>query len=152
MLKTNANKPPEKRLLVFKDENGKIKFSVLPKDLLLLESTDNYVSVFYILQNKVQRKLLRNTLKNMEEMLKENSIVRCHRSFMVNIANVDFMQKEAKKFNIKIKHLDKVIPVSEKYSSPFLSFLTWSLFIHPIIKFFTPKFWIVKISDSNSPP
>jgi hypothetical protein len=124
MLKLNTNKPAEKRLLVFKDENGKIKFSVLPKDLLLLESTDNYVSVFYILENKVQRKLLRNTLKNMEEMLKENSIIRCHRSFMVNIANVDFMQKEGKKLNIKIKHFDKSIPVSEKYSSPFLNFLT----------------------------
>lgn len=124
LLKSNANKPTEKRLLVFKDENGKIKFSVLAKDLLLLESTDNYVSVFYILDNKVQRKLLRNTLKNMEEMLKENSIVRCHRSFMVNIANVEFMQKEYKKFNLKIKHLEKVIPVSEKYSSPFLNFLT----------------------------
>jgi hypothetical protein len=124
LLKSNASKPAEKRLIIFKDENGKIKFSVLPKDLLLLESTDNYVSVFYILENKVQRKLLRNTLKNMEEMLKGNSVIRCHRSFMVNIANVEFMQKEAKKFNIKIKHLDKVIPVSEKYSSPFLSFLT----------------------------
>lgn len=123
-LKSNANKPAEKRLIIFKDENGKIKFSVLPKDLLLLESTDNYVSVFYILENKVQRKLLRNTLKNMEEMLKENHIVRCHRSYMVNIANVDFMQKEGKKLNIKIKHFDRPIPVSEKYSAPFLSFLT----------------------------
>jgi hypothetical protein len=123
-LKSNAKKPAIKRLIIFKDENGKIKFSVLPKDLLLLESTDNYVSVFYIIENKVQRKLLRNTLKNMEEMLKENNIVRCHRSFMVNTANVEFMQKETKKFNIKIKHLDKSIPVSEKYSTPFLSFLT----------------------------
>ena len=123
-LKSNANKPAEKRLIIFKDDNGKIKFSVLPKDLLLLESTDNYVSVFYILGNKVQRKLLRNTLKNMEEMLKENSIVRCHRSFMVNPANVEFMQKESKKFNIKIKHIDKSIPVSDKYSSRFLNFLT----------------------------
>jgi len=123
-LKLNANKPTEKRLLVFRDENGKIKFSVLAKDLLLLESTDNYVSVFYVLDNKVQRKLLRNTLKNLEEMLKENSVIRCHRSFMVNITNVEFMQKEYKKFNLKIKHLEKVIPVSEKYSTPFLSFLT----------------------------
>ena len=123
-LKTSANKPTEKRLIVFKDENGKIKFSVLSNDLLLLESTDNYVSVFYILQNKVQRKLLRNSLKNLEEMLKENMIVRCHRSFMVNPANVEFMQKNGKKLNIKIKHFDKSIPVSEKYSSPFLDFLT----------------------------
>jgi DNA-binding LytR/AlgR family response regulator len=123
-LKTIASKPTEKRLIVFKDENGKIKFSVLSKDLLLLESTDNYVSVFYILQNKVQRKLLRNSLKNLEEMLKENMIIRCHRSFMVNMANVEFMQKNGKKLNIKIKHFDKSIPVSEKYSSPFLDFLT----------------------------
>ena len=123
-LKSNANKPIEKRLIIFKDENGKIKFSVLAKDLLLLESTDNYVSVFYILENKVQRKLLRNTLKNMEEMLKENNILRCHRSFMVNPANVNFMQKEGKKLNLKLNHFDKPVPVSEKYSSPFLNFLT----------------------------
>jgi len=123
-LKTNANKPTEKRLIVFKDENGKIKFSVVAKDLLLLESTDNYVSVFYILQNKVQRKLLRNSLKNLEEMLKENAIIRCHRSFMVNPTNVEFMQKDGKKLNIKIKHFEKSIPVSEKYSSPFLDFLS----------------------------
>lgn len=123
-LKTNANKPAEKRLIVFRDENGKIKFSVLASDLLLIESTDNYVSIFYILQNKLQRKLLRNTLKNLEEMLKENAIIRCHRSFMVNPANVEFMQKNGKKLHIKIKHFDKSIPVSEKYSSPFLDFLS----------------------------
>ncbi len=124
VLKNSANKPTEKRLIVFKDENGKIKFSVLAADLLLLESTDNYVSVFYILQNKVQRKLLRNSLKNLEEMLKENAIIRCHRSFMVNPANVEFMQKDGKKLNIKIKQFDRSIPVSEKYSSPFLDFLS----------------------------
>jgi hypothetical protein len=124
VLKNSANKPTEKRLIVFKDENGKIKFSVLAADLLLLESTDNYVSVFYILQNKVQRKLLRNSLKNLEEMLKENAIIRCHRSFMVNPANVEFMQKDGKKLNIKIKHFERSIPVSEKYSSPFLDFLS----------------------------
>ncbi len=123
-LKTRVNKLPEKRLIVFKDENGKVRFSVVANDLLLLESTDNYVSVFYILQNKVQRKLLRNTLKNLEEMLKENSIIRCHRSFMVNPVNVEFMQKEGKKLQLKIKHVEKTIPVSEKYSSPFPDLLS----------------------------
>jgi hypothetical protein len=123
-LKSNANKPAEKRSIIFKDENDKIKFSVLSKDVLLLESTDNYVSVFYFIDNKVQRKLLRNSLKNMEEMLKENAIIRCHRSFMVNPAKVEFMQKEGKKLKLKLNHFDKPIPVSEKYSTPFLSFLS----------------------------
>lgn len=123
-LKNSVAQSPEKQLIGFKDENGKIKFSILSKDLLLLESTDNYVSVYFVLENKVQRKLLRNSLKKMEDLLKENAIIRCHRSFMVNPKNIEFMQKNGKKLEIKIKHFDTSIPVSVKYSSLFLSFLS----------------------------
>mgnify|MGYP005850064233 CR=1 FL=1 len=123
-LQNKIAKPNENRFLVLKDENDKIKFSILTKDLLMLESTDNYVSVFYLFEGKVQRKLLRNTLKNMEEKLKEYSIIRCHRSFIVNFSNVDFMQKKGKKLTLKLKHIEKSIPVSEKYLSLFLDFLS----------------------------
>lgn len=124
LLQIKVSRPIEKRFIGFRDENDKIKFSVLAKDLLLLESTDNYVSVYYISENKVQRKLLRNTLKNLEKSLKENSIIRCHRSFMLNSQNVEFVQKEGKKLIVKIKLLKKSIPVSQKYSTLFLEFLT----------------------------
>lgn len=123
-LQIKVSQPAEKRLISFKDENGKIKFSALSKDLLMLESTDNYVSVYYILENKVHRKLLRNTLKNMEKSLKDNSIIRCHRSFMVNLQNVEFVQQNGKKLNIKVKLMENSIPVSQKYSPLFLEFLS----------------------------
>ncbi len=122
-LQTKITQPGEKKLIALKDENDKIKFSVLSKDILMLESTDNYVSVYYILENKVQRKLLRNTLKKLENSLKEKSIIRCHRSFIVNIQNVELVEKEGKKLNIKLKQLEKRIPVSQKYSPLFLKFL-----------------------------
>ncbi len=123
-LQIKVSQPIKKQMIAFRDENGKIKFSVLSKDLLLLESTDNYVSVFFVLDNKVQRKLLRNTLKNIEESLKETSTIRCHRSFMVNTQNVEFVQKEGKKLILKIKLFEKNIPVSQKYSSLFLDLLS----------------------------
>lgn len=123
-LQIKIAQPAEKRMISFKDENGKIKFSALTKDLLLLESTDNYVSVYYILDNKVQRKLLRNTLKNLEESFKDKSIIRCHRSFMLNLQNVEFVQKEGKKLNVKLKLMENSIPVSQKYSPLFLEFLS----------------------------
>ncbi len=123
-LQNKISKPTEKKLLAFKDDKNKIKFSVLTKDLLYIESTDNYVSVFYNLEGKLQRQLLRNTMKNMEEMLKESSIIRCHRSFMVNSENVAFVKKTGKKINLKIHSIDKTIPVSEKYLSLFLEFLS----------------------------
>jgi len=123
-LQTKISHPAKKQMISFRDENDKIKFSVLSKDLLFLESTDNYVSVYFVLENKVQRKLLRNTLKNIEESLKESSTIRCHRSFMVNTQNVKFVQKDGKKLILKVNLYEKNIPVSQKYSSLFLDFLT----------------------------
>ena len=123
-LQERISQPAAKKLLAFKDENDKIKFSVLAKDLLLLESTDNYVSVFYILENKVKRELLRNTMKNLEELLEKSSVIRCHRSFMVNSENIEFVKRDGKKLQLKIRLIDKTIPVSEKYSSLFLEFLS----------------------------
>ena len=117
-----------------KDENDKIKFSVLAKDLLILESTDNYVSVFYILEGKVQRELLRNTMKNLEDFLKDSPIIRCHRSFMVNSENIEFVKKAGKKLNLKVRLLDRTIPVSEKYSPLFLDFLSWKTTFYPKIR------------------
>lgn len=122
-LQKKISRPVEKRLIAFNDENGKIRFSALATDVLMLESTDNYVSVFYTLEGKVQRQLLRNTLKNLEEDLKENSIIRCHRSYMVNFSNIEFVKKDGKKLQLKIKHLEKSIPVSQNYSPLFLEFL-----------------------------
>jgi hypothetical protein len=120
----NLNQPLEKSLISFKDESGKIRFSAQPADVLLLESTDNYITVHYLFGGKVHRKLLRNTLKNIEDTMSKNGFIRCHRSFMVNTQNISFVQKEGKKMVIRFKQFDKVIPVSEKYSSLFLRFLS----------------------------
>ena len=124
MLKNIPHKTPISNLVVFREENGKIRFSVRTPDLLLLESTDNYVTVFYMLENKVQRILFRNTLKNLENELKNNGIIRCHRSFMINPDGIEFMERDGKKFLLKLKNIERKIPVSEKYSSLFLTFLS----------------------------
>jgi len=123
-LKDKANQPTETHLISFKDEYGKIKFSLQVTDLLLLESTDNYVSVYFLSGGKVQRKLVRNTLKNLENTLKDNAVIRCHRSFMVNSRNIELVQKKGKKLLVKIKEIEKTIPVSEKYSPLFIEFLS----------------------------
>ena len=113
-----------KSLLPFRDEQGKIKFSAILGDVLLLESTDNYVSVYYLFEGKERRKLLRNSLKNLEPELSDKGFIRCHRSYMVNSQNIGFVQKKGKKILVHIKNSSKIVPVSEKYSSLFLEFLS----------------------------
>lgn len=124
ILKGHIGKQPGSHLTGFRDDKGKIQFSVLTGDILFLESTDNYISVFYLLNGKIQRKLLRNTLKNMEEELKMQSVIRCHRSFMINTQNIEFAQKKGKFLQLKIKHYESYISVSQKYLSLFLGFLS----------------------------
>ncbi|WP_303918158.1 LytTR family DNA-binding domain-containing protein [Draconibacterium sediminis] len=112
------------QLLTFTDEKGKPRFSIRSKDFLYIESTDNYVTVNFILEGKLQRKLLRNTMKNIESQLGSESILRCHRSFMVNTQNVDFVQKENKKLSLHLNSSEVTIPVSEKYSPLLLTVLS----------------------------
>ena len=123
-LHDKVNQPAKTQLISFKDEYGKIKFSLQANDLLLLESTDNYVSVYFLSGGKMQRKLIRNTLKNLENILNDNSVIRCHRSFMVNTRNIELVHKKGKKLLIRIKEMEKDIPVSEKYSPLFIDFLS----------------------------
>ena len=123
-LKNKLSGTDKNRLLTFTDDKGKPRFSVRSKDFLYIESTDNYVTVTFILEGKLQRKLLRNTMKNMESQIGSQSILRCHRSFMVNTQNVDFVQKENKKLFLHLNSSETIIPVSEKYSPLLLSILS----------------------------
>lgn len=123
-LKDQLSSPVKKEMLVFKDEYDRIKFSLRTQDVLFLESTDNYISVYYWAEEKIQRKLLRNSLKRVEEMLAKNRIVRCHRSFIVNWTQIEMVQLNGKRLQLKLRHYDKIIPVSEKYSPLFLDFLS----------------------------
>jgi len=124
ILRKEIGKQSNSGLTGFRDDRGKIQFSVLNTEILLLESTDNYVSVFYLINGKLQRRLLRNTLKNLEEELKPQSVIRCHRSYMINPRNIEFAQKEGKNLQLKIRHYETFVPVSQKYLSLFLDFLS----------------------------
>ncbi len=106
-------------LIPFRSENGKISFSILQSDILYLESFDNYISVYFLSGGKRQQKLLRNSLKNIDKFLSEKGFIRCHRSFLINSQNIEFVYREFGKINIKLRGCDQSIPVSRKYSPLF---------------------------------
>lgn len=123
-LQDKIAQPTEKQLIAIKDENQKVKFSVQSTDILVLESTDNYVTVYFLSEGQLQRELVRNTMKKMEDQLAETKIMRCHRSFMVNTSNIEMVKNEGKKLKLKLRSFENFVPVSEKYSSLFSGFLS----------------------------
>lgn len=78
----------------FKDERGVLRFSVAKDDVIYIESSDNYVTIHYSNKGKVKNYLLRNRLKNLEKELLDYNIIRCHRTYLVNLDRVKVLRKE----------------------------------------------------------
>jgi hypothetical protein len=80
--------PARTEIINFRDEKGVLQLSIKKDSLLYLESADNYVSVWYLSKSGVSNYLVRNTLKEMELRFSQTRIVRCHRSYLVNLDQV----------------------------------------------------------------
>ncbi|MPN39054.1 hypothetical protein SDC9_186580 [bioreactor metagenome] len=64
-------------------------------NLLYIESADNYATIYYLNKSKKSHYLIRNSLKWMEEHLtKDTPLIRCHRSYIVNLDKVKILKKE----------------------------------------------------------
>jgi len=105
-----------KEMIPFYDDKSILKFSVKKENLIYLESTENYVNIFYLNNGKIMKYLLRDTMKKMEEKFTGTDIIRCHRSYMVNFEKVRVIRKE--KDGLKLDFDDPLIsdiPVSKTY-------------------------------------
>jgi hypothetical protein len=110
-------------LIKFPDDKGNVKFTLPLNDLLYLESTDNYVYIFYILHDKIKKELLRNSLKNLESVFKDDPVKRCHRSYMVNLLNISLIKRSGQKTTLILNKVIDPIPVSKTYLKDFRDYL-----------------------------
>ena len=110
-------------LMKFPDDKGNLKFTMPLKDICYIESTDNYVDIYYVSQDNLKKELLRNSLKNLDKTFEGTSIIRCHRSYMVNLENLNLVKKTGQKMLIKLNHVPELIPISKTYQGNFKEFL-----------------------------
>jgi hypothetical protein len=111
----------QKAMVPFRDEKGTLRLSLKRSDILYLQGSDNYVTIWYNAQNKVSKYLLRNTLKKLEDELTGNSIIRCHRSYLVNMEKVKLIKKEKEGMMIELESNSPVfVPVSRSYMNQVL--------------------------------
>jgi len=108
-------------MVPFTDEKGMLRFSIKKDDLLYLEAADNYVIIHYLDNKKPVRYMVRNTLKRIEAELIVATIVRCHRSYMVNIDNVKVIRKEKEGLIIGFDApVNMTVPISKTYFEEFI--------------------------------
>jgi hypothetical protein len=106
----------QKPMIPLRDEKGVLRISLKRSDILYMQGSDNYVTVWYQAQNKVTKFMLRNTLRTMEEELKQEAIIRCHRSYLVNIEKVKLIRREKEGLALELDSTPaSTIPVSRTY-------------------------------------
>ena len=86
--------------------------------LLYIESVGNYVKVYHLRNGKVCSDMLRATSKQMEETLNNSpEVVRCHRAFLVNLAQVEKIVSNSGAMQLIVKHTHDTLPVSRTHMS-----------------------------------
>ena len=107
------------------DEKGEMRLSVRREHLLLLESADNYVCVWYINNNTPKKVLVRNTLTKVAKLLEATHIQRCHRSYIINLDLIKVMRREKEGIFVEFG-MEGVpdVPISKTYIENINKWLT----------------------------
>ncbi len=101
-------------------ENNKDRLELLSHELLYIESADNYVTVVFTRNGQKKKELLRSSLKRIELQVAEETIVRCHRAFIVNLGKIAHIEGNAQGYRLSFSETEDTIPVSRAYGKAIL--------------------------------
>ncbi|HKJ42848.1 MAG TPA: LytTR family transcriptional regulator DNA-binding domain-containing protein [Sunxiuqinia sp.] len=114
----------QNRTVEFSSDYKEDNFRLLIGDVALIKSADNYVEIIFRDGNTYNRKLIRNTLKNIEHQIKPYSnFVRCHRTSIVNTYFVEKLSRKLNNHFLIIRGYQEPIPVSRQYLFKFKEIL-----------------------------
>lgn len=102
--------------IIFTAENGTEKISLLRNELIYIEAEDNYTGITYFQKGIPVKRLLRSSLSRIESQQHVPSVVRCHRSFLVNLDQVERVSGNAQGYRFCIRGTQIEVPVGRKYA------------------------------------
>ncbi len=103
------------KYIKLQSNNRKDQLTITKSDLLYIEAQDNYISVHYLEKGVVRKKLLRAKIKDVEANLNDDFIIRCHRSFIVNINTIEKVIRDPHQMQLYLAQVNDPIPVSRSY-------------------------------------
>lgn len=96
--------------------SGSQELKVHTKSLRYAEAMQNYVAVYYEENGALTREILRSTIGNMEVELANSPMVRCHRSYLVNIDAIEKVAGNAQGLKLSLADVsEQIVPVSRSY-------------------------------------
>ncbi len=76
------------RLIHFEGQGSGDRLSIAASDFRYAQAQDNYVALYFLRNGALKKELLRTTLAELLQQAGETELLRCHRSFVVNLRQV----------------------------------------------------------------
>lgn len=92
------------------NKNEKLKFS--KEELLFIKASDNYVVIHLDKNGKISKHMLRSPLSKIAQQIDDEDILQVHRSYLVNLENVENLNGKSPNYVLQLKSLKEEIPVS----------------------------------------
>ena len=100
------------------------KFIVIPTDILLIKSDENYIFLYYLFENTIKRIQLRYKISNAEKQLSAyNQFVRVQKSYLVNMTYVNREDLDINSKLLKIDGLHERIIIGKTFKRNFNAWL-----------------------------
>jgi len=106
----------EESLITIKTDNVGESIQLSQKQIICFEANDNYTAIYYLVNTKIKKELYRITLKKLEiQLLEFKEIIRCHKSYIINITHLERISGNAQGFKMHLRNLDFEVPVSRSF-------------------------------------
>jgi len=99
--------------IVIKGALKKDFFTCVPNHILYIKSEDNYVLIYHITPQGIKEKMLRGTLKHIQNQL--SNFLKVHRSFIINPIHIKELKGNAQNGKLYLSGVDTPITVSKTH-------------------------------------
>jgi hypothetical protein len=118
LLPPQTKQATESTLLLLEGDNQNEQLRVLASELRYLQAADNYVEIYWMAADGLQKALLRGSMRAFAEQLAaQPSFFRCHKSFLVNRQHIQHISGNAQGYKLKLDGVEALIPVSRSLNA-----------------------------------
>ncbi len=97
-------------------ENKSDKLKLKYSNVVFVKSADNYIEVYFLENNQLEKALVRNTLKSIESQLANHkNFIRCHRTSIVNNQYIEKLARDFSGYYLKMRYFDENLSVSRPF-------------------------------------
>ena len=108
------------KLISIESKLKKEELSFYPNQFIYAAADGNYIAFYLNIENKITKKLIRNSISNVEQQLSTIPFFfRIHRAYIVNIKMINSQKGNTLGYRLKLSGIDNEIPVSRQKTRDF---------------------------------